>query len=146
MPPISFPERSSRRVSHVPVEAPTSRKVAPKESAPAQLPAVAGWKQELLEAPAPTEAKSDDAAPRSRPTVRPRYGCAFDKARLPPTVANAPTLASANVPRRGVSSTPFEGTAVLAKGASPAGSGSPARAAAASSRAAARMRVIARCS
>src|SRR6266849_9287704 len=63
MPPISFPERSSRRVSHVPVEAPTSRKVAPKESAPAQLPAVAGWKQELLEAPAPTEAKSDDAAP-----------------------------------------------------------------------------------
>ena len=78
----------------------------------------------------------------------PSQGWALENLRLPPMVLKTPTLASAKVPRRGASSTPFEGTPVRGGAGRPASiSGSPARAApAAKSRVAARTRIIARCS
>ena len=143
---MTLPESSNLGVAHTPYDPPASRKVAPNESAARHAPC-ADWKQELLDAPTPSEAKIEAAAPRSRPTVSPSQGWALENRRLPPTVVKIPTLASAKVPRRGAWSTPFDGTAGREGAGRPgSASGSPARAAAAKSRAAARRRIIARCS
>src|SRR5919201_4951460 len=112
IPAVALSDQDRRVASVNEYDPPTSMNVAPNESAPRQSPRVDRWKQVLLAAPNPIEPKIAAAAPTSRPKVTPRYGCAFEKLRLPPIAVKAPTLASANVPRRGACSTPFDGDAL----------------------------------